>query len=81
MNNSAVYGPNIGSYPVRILFVDKDGTEKPALEIDGVPSGQIFPEVLFIQFYDADNQISTNINSYRVKITPMVNTADVQGVT
>ena len=43
-NNSAPYGPDIGSYPSKIMLVDESGNELTDVQYDDVGSGIQFKE-------------------------------------
>lgn len=75
-NNSALYGPNIANYAVRIIFKDKPDQ---SLVFSNVVSGQSFPKSFTFQHIDYDNQVMSLLNSGQIKITPFNNEARLTG--
>lgn len=61
INNSAPYGNDIGSYPVKaILYSSTDGQ---SFTLDNVASGQVYDQELKLALVDYDNQIITSQSS------------------
>jgi hypothetical protein len=75
-DNSAAYGPNIGSYPVKIIEVLSRNT---SIKIDEVPSGLLYGQKLIVNVVDFDGQIVNNENSKTVKLSPITFGAFVGG--
>ena len=66
-NNSAVYGPNIASYPVKVIRTDTNST---AFTLDNVASGQTYTKSIELSLVDFDNQIASDTNSGVVSVSP-----------
>lgn len=54
VNNSAPYGPDIASYPVKLVVA---GSNSSAIVLDSVPSGQVLSQEIKLHLVDEDNQI------------------------
>ena len=77
-NNSALYGPNIASYPVRIKLVNS--TEDEML-LDNVGSGIPYPHTLNLGLYDYDDQIMILDSSDQISISPVdLQSSDISGI-
>jgi hypothetical protein len=63
--NSAPYGNNIASYPVKIVDAISLSTD---IILTGIASGQIIPTEIQFMVVDIDNQISSVSNGGRVTI-------------
>ena len=57
-NNSAPYGNDIASYPVRIVAQEDDDIQ---ISLSGIASGQIMINSLVLNVIDFDNQTVTNL--------------------
>ena len=76
VNNTAPYGPNIASYPVKVVL---EGTNSSALELNDVASGQLISDEIKLSVVDFENQItSTNIKGF-VSIEPIELDTDSDG--
>lgn len=53
-NNSAIYGPNIGSYAIKLNFRGMDYSLN--ISMSNIASGQILNEILSFELKDYDNQ-------------------------
>ena len=53
-NNSAPYGDNIASYPVKVIITDSNST---TYTLNDVASGQEYPKYIELSLVDYDNQI------------------------
>jgi len=58
--NSAPYGPNIGSYPVKVILTDTNST---TFSLSGIASGQVYPGQIRMSVVDVDNQITNSKGS------------------
>lgn len=52
-SNIAPYGPNISSYPMKIVM---KGTTNSIIVLEDVPSGQAFSDLVVLEIIDYDNQ-------------------------
>ena len=75
-NNTAPYGNDIASYPVKLII---DGTNSTVLELNEVVSGQQYPENIKFNLVDFDNQITSIDISGSVTIKPVANDTFVLG--
>lgn len=66
-SNSALYGPDIASYAVKI--VDK-GTQTNKISKSDIASGVTYPRSLEFELLDYDGQVMNLENSYIIKISP-----------
>lgn len=66
-NNTAPYGPNIASYPVKVIRTDINST---AFTLDNVASGQTYTQSIELSLVDFDNQIASDTSSGIVSISP-----------
>ena len=77
-NNSALYGPNIASYPVKIKLVNSTQDE---ILLDNVGSGITYPQTLHLGLYDYDDQIMVLDSSNQIIISPVdLQSSDVSGI-
>ena len=77
-NNSALYGPDIASYPVKIKLVNSSQDE---IVLDNVGSGITYPQTLNLGLYDYDDQIMVLDSSDQISISPADSqSSDVSGV-
>ena len=67
-DNSALYGPNIASYPVKIK--QANSTQEDVF-LDNVGSGIIYPQTLHLSLYDYDDQIMILDSSNQISISPV----------
>ena len=67
-NNSALYGPNIASYPVKIK--QANSTQEDVF-LDNVGSGVTYPQTLNLGLYDYDDQIMILDSSNQISISPV----------
>ena len=74
-NNVAAYGPNIASYPVRI--VNSDSMDEPIV-LTNVASGIEYHETIRMSLVDYDNQIMNLVSNSRIKIISITNLAKLQ---
>ena len=75
-NNSAPYGPNIASYPVRV-YQKESSSDK--ITIDNVGSG-IKLQTLVLVLVDYDNQTMVLDSTSQLKILPTLNLSKVSGI-
>ena len=75
-NNSAQYGTDIGSYPVRIV---QTGTTNNIISINNVASGLVYNETLQFTLVDYDNQVMNLENENTLKITAISENASISG--
>ena len=54
-NNSAVYGPNVASYPFKMKVIDPEF--KVSKWINEYASGHDIPNTIYVGLYDQDNQL------------------------
>jgi len=78
INNSAVYGPNIGSYPVRIKI---KGTNTDQIILNNVGSGVDEDLNIEMALYDYDNQIFNLESTSTIEITPILSETLILGQT
>ena len=71
-NNTAQYGNNIASYPIKIAFKDSPTTEMKILNLG---SGIAYEKELELALFDADNQIMTLENAHQIILTSIVNSS------
>ena len=77
-DNSALYGPNIASYPVKIKLFDSTQDE---VYLNNVGSGITYPQTLHFGLYDYDDQIMVLDSSDQISILPIdLHSSDVSGV-
>ena len=77
-NNSALYGPNIASYPVKIKLVNSTQDE---VYLSNVGSGITYPQTLHLGLYDYDDQIMVLDSTDQISISPVdQQSSDVSGI-
>ena len=77
-NNSALYGVNIASYPVKIKLVNSTQDE---VHLNNVGSGITYPQTLNLGLYDYDDQIMVLDSTEQISISPVdQQTSDASGV-
>lgn len=54
INNTAPYGPNVASYPVKLVVA---GSNSSTIILDNVASGQVLSEEIKLYLVDEDNQV------------------------
>jgi len=75
-NNSAPYGNNIASYPVKVV---DPNTNSSGMTLTDFASGQPLGRSLKFTVVDHDNQVSSVTNGGRVSIVPIDKGASVLG--
>ncbi|CAI2369723.1 unnamed protein product [Moneuplotes crassus] len=75
-NNSAQYGPDIASYPVRIV---QSSTTNNKVYLDDIPSGLKYETPLSFDLVDFDGQVMNLINSVNIKILTNDSNLSVRG--
>ncbi|CAI2376317.1 unnamed protein product [Moneuplotes crassus] len=76
-NNSAEYGPNIGSYPVKISQSDSSIQD---IKFDFVGSGIKYPSEVRLKLVDYDEQEIATDSTSQIKISPIASNASVTGI-
>lgn len=76
LNNTALYGNNIGSYPVRLLF---NSTKENSLMLNDVGSGVEYQGDLTFALVDADDQTMVLDDVSILKMTPITSNSSVTG--
>ena len=76
-NNTALYGPNIASYPVRIVF---DNSINDPMRLSDAVSGAVYSSKFNLTIVDYDNQVMNLLNNGQVKIVAVTNNATVKGI-
>ena len=76
-NNTALYGPNIASYPVRIVL---DNSIDDPMRLSDVVSGAVYSSKFNLTIVDYDNQVMNLLNNGQVKIVAVTNNASVKGI-
>ena len=76
-NNEASYGPDIGSYAVRI--VNSEMINDPLI-LTNVASGMTYSETLKLLLVDYDGQTMNLVNNSQIKISPVTSGASLIGV-
>jgi hypothetical protein len=74
--NTAKYGENIASYPIRIAL--KDNPFKN-ITFSDISSGQEYNGSIELALFDFDNQITSLINTGNIKILPQTKNAKIRG--
>lgn len=64
-NNTALYGPDIASYPIKVKFVNNDSDK---MEFVNVASGIQADQIFSLGLYDHDNQIMNLDSSSQINI-------------
>ena len=77
INNSAPYGPNIASYPIRAKGGETLSNEITLVDLG---SGLLSPNALVLSLVDYDNQTMVLDSTSQLKITPTMNSTRVSGV-
>ena len=76
-SNSAPYGPNIASYPVKIRKVDSSQND---IILENVGSGIVYEETLNLGLYDYDDQIMLLDSSNQIAISAInTQTSSISG--
>ena len=75
-NNTAVYGPNIASYPTMVALSDDSATTFELLE---VVSGQVVDPALEIDLVDHDGQTITTDSASKIKFIIVDASSDLDG--
>lgn len=65
LNNTALYGPDIASYPIKVKFVNNDSDK---MELINVGSGIQADQIFSMGLYDHDNQIMNLDSSSQINI-------------
>ena len=78
-NNTAQYGSNIASYPIRIKLKGSD-QNITRIALDNVVSGQIHSPSFQFDLVDHDDQIVSTDSSSTIKINKIHNNTLVEGV-
>ena len=76
-NNTALYGPNIASYPVRIVF---NNSANDSMRLTDVVSGAAYSNKLNLTIIDYDNQVMNLLSNSQIKIVAVINNATVKGI-
>jgi hypothetical protein len=78
-NNTAVYGPNIASYPVKIMEIK--GSEIQEISIlNNIPSGEEIESPLYFGIVDvSETKIVNSINTGSILVSPVTEGASVLG--
>ena len=76
-NNEAAYGPNIASYPVRI--VNSVMVNDPII-LTNVTSGMAYHETIRMLLVDYDSQTMNLVNSSQINISPVTSGARLESV-
>ena len=76
-NNSAVYGPNIASYAVKVY---QKGGSLNEINLKDVGSGVLLSKSLELVLADYDNQQMVLDNMTQIKIFPSANSSKTSGV-
>ena len=77
-DNSALYGPNLASYPVKIKQVNSTQDE---VYLNNVGSGITYSQILNLGLYDYDDQIMILDSSDQISISPVdLQSSDISGV-
>ena len=76
-NNQAMYGQNIASYPVRVVFND---FINDSMILADVVSGIAYPDTINLTIVDLDNQVMNLLSSGQIKIVGITNGASVRGI-
>ena len=75
-NNTAIYGPDIGSYAVRVA--QEDAIDDHIMLID-VASGLRYDAIVRLLLVDYDNQVMNLENTSQIKILPVTQDAKLKG--
>ena len=77
INNSAGYGPNIASYPIKIKLRNSSSDN---IQLTNVGSGVVYGETLEFSLVDYDNQINELDNSSLITIIASKSNSSVIGI-
>jgi hypothetical protein len=77
INNSALYGENVASYPTKIVL---NSTKQESLNLENVGSGLKYEGDLIFALVDQDDQTMILDNSSTLKLTPMSPNASLTGI-
>ena len=77
INNTALYGPDIGSYPVKI--VNNAIMDEPIV-LTNVASGLTYNQTLRLLLVDYDKQTMNLVSNSQIKIVPVTSGASILGV-
>ena len=75
--NQAAYGPNIASYPVRIIYSDM---VDQSMVLTNAASGMAYHQTIRMSLIDYDNQTMNLVSNSQIKIVPITAGAILQGV-
>jgi len=75
--NTAPYGQNVASYPIRVIM---QGNSNNEITVDNVGSGITYPSVIKLALIDYDRQEITIENTTQIKITSRTAGSSVSGV-
>ena len=75
-NNTAPYGSNIASYPVKIVVKDQDDH---TLSLYDIASGQVITPNLVLNQIDYDNQTIATDSSSIIRFSVLEDTTDIDG--
>ena len=67
-DNTAPYGPDIASYPVKMVI---NGTNSTSMTLTDVSSGETYEGAISYSFVDFDDQVTTDEMTGSVMITPI----------
>ena len=76
-NNTASYGPDIGSYPVRIV---NSVMMNEFIVLTDVASGLVYKKTLRLLLVDYDGQTMNLISNSQIKVVPLTSGASLLGV-
>ena len=76
LNNSANYGPNIASYPIKVGI---NNITDSTITLNNVASGQIYSSSLYMTLLDYDLQKIKINNTRDILITPATSNATIKG--
>lgn len=76
INNSAIYGSDIASYPVKIIL---QGSSLNDINLTDVGSGIKFQRNLTLSLVDYDNQEISNDNTSQIKLNGITNGSKILG--
>ena len=76
INNTSLSGPNISSYPVKVVLA---GANSSFINLTNVASGQTQPANLIFNVVDYDNQLSSTISGGKIVISNSINNTSVLG--
>lgn len=76
-SNSAVYGPDIASYPIKIIM---QGSSTDEITFNNVGSGVQYPSVVSLAIIDYDRQEITNDDTSQIKISSVTTNSSIMGI-